>query len=477
MGQVQSLQPQGNSGAAIHVHGADISGIDQDEFDFRDFFENGAMALHLVGRDGTILHANKAELEFLGYSGEEYIGRSIAEFHAEPEVIADILARLTRGEKLQKYPARLRARDGSIKHVEITSSVQFRDGEFINTRCFTVDVTELMRAREEVRRRDDQLRQVLEALPAAIYTTDPAGKITYYNPAAVELAGRVPEVGKDEWCVTFRLFTPDGKELPHHACPMAVALKENRAVRGVEALAQRPDGTLVPFLPFPTPIRDENGELVGAVNMLVDISERKHAEAHQRMLLDELNHRVKNNMQMLYGLLGAAQRETKSAEAQAVIADASQRVAAMAAAQQLLYTDHNSRSFGANEFLHAVCGSARQAFGKEISVRIEAEEGQLSNEISMPLALIVNELLTNAAKHGVNGRGTGEILLGLKRSDGQVLLTVEDDGPGFTLQETRRRSSGLGLVKGLCRQLRGTFTVERGRGARCVVSFPESHLQ
>jgi two-component sensor histidine kinase len=211
--------------------------------------------------------------------------------------------------------------------------------------------------------------------------------------------------------------------------------------------------------------------------MLVDISERKHAETHQRMLLDELNHRVKNNMQMLYGLLRAAQRETKSAEAQAVIADASHRVAAMAAAQQLLYTDHNSRSFGVNEFLHAVCGSARQAFGKQISVRIEAEEGQLSNDVSMPLALIVNELLTNAAKHGVNGRGMGEIALALKRVDGQILLTVEDDGPGFTLQETGRRSSGLGLVKGLCRQLRGTFTVEGGRGARCMVRFPESHLQ
>jgi PAS domain S-box-containing protein len=115
MGQVQSLQLQGNAGAAIHVHPAGIGGVNQDEFDFRDFFENGAMSLHLVGRDGTILHANKAELDFLGYSAEEYIGRPITEFHADPEVIADILARLTRGEKLEKYPARLRARDGSMK--------------------------------------------------------------------------------------------------------------------------------------------------------------------------------------------------------------------------------------------------------------------------------------------------------------------------------------------------------------------------
>ena len=302
--------------------------------DLNDFFENGAIALHLVGPDGTILKANRAELEFLGYASDEYIGHHIAEFHADKDVIDDILSRLTRGEKLDKHPARLLAKDGSIKHVEITSSVNFQDGKFINTRCFSVDVSELVHARAEVRRKDEQLRQVLDALPAAVYTTDANGTITYYNRAAAELAGREPEIGKDEWCVSFRIYTPDGKVLPHDQCPMAVALKEKRPVRGVEAMAQRPDGTLFPFLPFPTPIKDEDGRVLGAVNMLVDISERKQSETQQRILLDELNHRVKNNMQMLCGLLETARREA-SPEAQAVLRDASHRVAAMAAAQHV----------------------------------------------------------------------------------------------------------------------------------------------
>ena len=98
------------------------------EFDFADFFENGALALHLVGPDGTILEANKAELDLLGYTADEYIGRHIGDFHADPDTICDILARLGKGEKLDKYPARLRARDGSVKHVEITSSVRSNGG-------------------------------------------------------------------------------------------------------------------------------------------------------------------------------------------------------------------------------------------------------------------------------------------------------------------------------------------------------------
>jgi PAS domain S-box-containing protein len=277
MNEVQS-RPSKDAGVVVSLNGSPFDLDERGATDFQDFFENGGIALHVVGPDGVILHANKAELNLLGYAAEEYIGHNIAEFYADQQVIEDILARLKRGESIQNYPAQLRARDGSIKHVEITSSGQFRDGNFINTRCFTLDVTVLKQAREELARKDDYFRQILDCLPLAVYTTDHLGKITYYNRAAAELAGREPEIGKDEWCVTFRLFTPDGEPLPHAECPMAITLKENRPVRNVEAMAQRPDGTLFPFLPFPTPLRDEHGNLVGAVNMLVDLSERKRAE-------------------------------------------------------------------------------------------------------------------------------------------------------------------------------------------------------
>ena len=127
-------------------------------------------------------------------------------------------------------------------------------------------------------------RELLDALPAAIYTTDAAGRITYYNAAAVQMAGRTPEIGSDQWCVTWRLYWPDGTPLPHDECPMAVALKTGRPVRGVEAIAERPDGTRVPFKPYPTPLHDAAGNVVGAVNMLVDLTERSQAEQVRQLL-------------------------------------------------------------------------------------------------------------------------------------------------------------------------------------------------
>ena len=121
--------------------------------------------------------------------------------------------------------------------------------------------------------------EVLEALPAAVYLTDAAGHLTFYNRAAADLWGWHPDLGSTKWCGSWRLFWLDGTPLAHDRCPMAVAIKQNRQVRGVKAQAERPDGARVPFTPYPTPLRDADGKLIGAINMLVDSSERRSGDA------------------------------------------------------------------------------------------------------------------------------------------------------------------------------------------------------
>jgi len=324
----------------------------------------------------------------------------------------------------------------------------------------------------EARLRDSerQLQELIAAIPAAIYTTDAQGKITYFNEAATELVGHTPTTGS-EWRVTWKLYHPNGTPLPYDQCPMAIALKEGRAIRNAEVVAERPDGTRVPFIPYPTPLRDGAGKIVGAINMLVDVSERKQAETQQRILLNELNHRVKNNMQMLQILLEAGARRAESSEAREVLDEASSRVMAMAAAQRVLYTTHDATRFNARDFLNAVCETAKQTFPQELAIDYEADAIQLSNDAAMPLALIANELLTNAVKYGLNGQGAGTIRVRLRRADESFLFYVEDDGPGFDLQSVQRRSSGLALVQGLARQLGGKFEVTRTPATRCGVRF------
>lgn len=131
---------------------------------------------------------------------------------------------------------------------------------------------------------EGRMRELFAVLPAAIYMTDAKGLITYYNDAAAELWGCRPELGKSEFCGSWKLYWPDGRPMAHDECPMAVALRTGEPVRGAEAIAERPDGTRVPFVPFPTPRRDAAGQLVGAINMLVDISEHKRAQQDAQRL-------------------------------------------------------------------------------------------------------------------------------------------------------------------------------------------------
>lgn len=131
---------------------------------------------------------------------------------------------------------------------------------------------------DDRRRTETMLRELIEALGVAVYTTDAAGRLTYYNEAAVHLWGWRPPLGDARWCGFWRLYWPDGRPMRHEDCPMSQALRENRPIRSAEAVAERPDGSRVPFAPYPMPLRNEAGQVVGGVNVLVDLTERKAAE-------------------------------------------------------------------------------------------------------------------------------------------------------------------------------------------------------
>jgi PAS domain-containing protein len=148
-----------------------------------------------------------------------------------------------------------------------------------------------------VRNGDHAQFLVLDLLPLAIYVTDADGFISYFNPTCIDFAGRQPAVGRDRWCVSWKLYTDQGQFLPHDQCPMAVAIKTRQAVRGITAIAERPNGSRVSFLPFPTPVIDRNDELLGAVNILVMIADhlvpatrnpRRHLQTWRDILMGEL---------------------------------------------------------------------------------------------------------------------------------------------------------------------------------------------
>jgi PAS domain S-box-containing protein len=129
---------------------------------------------------------------------------------------------------------------------------------------------------------DAEWRSVLDELPVPIYTTDTDGAVTYWNRACVEFAGREPQLGRDRWCVTWKIFTTTGDFMPHDQCAMADAIRQQRIVRDCIAIAERPDGSRRAFRPYPTPLFDQHGSLCGAVNMLVDVTSEQSEALHEQ---------------------------------------------------------------------------------------------------------------------------------------------------------------------------------------------------
>jgi PAS domain S-box-containing protein len=151
-------------------------------------------------------------------------------------------------------------------------------GRAVRVRGITRDVTARKQAEQGLRESERKLRELLGALPAAIHTTDTAGRITFCNKAAVDLWGVSPELGKDKCSDLGRLYYPDGTLMPVDVCPTKLCLMERRALKGREAIFERSDGRRIPIIPYPVPLTDEEGQVVGVVSMKLDISERKKAE-------------------------------------------------------------------------------------------------------------------------------------------------------------------------------------------------------
>lgn len=217
----------------------------------------------------------------------------------------------------------------------------------------------------------------------------------------------------------------------------------------------------------------------------VEISRRRRAqlalEAAVRdrdVLLNELHHRVKNNIQMLVGMLGMSRRAAAWAtDPQAVLAEASRRLAAVGTVHQMLYLGDNLRGVPGETFLQRVVGGVLAGLGVAHGVSLSADPVEISNDAAVPLGLVLHELLVNAVKHGCpDGTPPDSIRIALRQMPGEMVeLRVEDDGPGFTLDAaTRTGATGLKLVLGLARQLNGELSVVPGPagGASVVLRFP-----
>lgn len=271
-------------------------------------------------------------------------------------------------------------------------------------------------AQASLAERERRFRELLNALPAPVYTTDAEGRLTFYNDAAAELWGQRPQLGTSSWCGSPKLFWADGTPMAHEDSPMAIAIKEDRPVRHMEAVCERPDGTRVPFVPYPTPLHDEAGKLIGAVNMLVDITERKRAEEQQALLVRELHHRVRNTLATVQAIMGSTARSSDTIEEfkDSLIG----RIGALAKTHRLLTEEVGEVTF--QDLLNNELTAFSDDKGR---ITLTGPEIYLSAQLAVSLGMVLHELTINAAKFGA-----------LSVTGGKVEVTWS-----VTIEATRRR--------------------------------------
>jgi PAS domain S-box-containing protein len=454
-------------GGGIVARSAERAAPVQAELDLEDFFENGNVGLHLVGPDGTILRANPADYAPLGYSAEEYVGHNIAEFHVDDEVISDILARLGRGERLDRYPARLRARDGSIRHVEVSSSVRFECGAFRNTRCFTVDVTERKRAEEALRETQNRLDATFESAVAGIAEVAADGSFIRVNEAVCALTGYT----KEELCALsfFDLTHPDDAVLEKERWESLLDGREDRLT--IEKRYIRKDGRVVWVQVMNSAVRRSDGSFAFGVKMFEDVTERKAGEARQRLLLDELNHRVKNTLATVQSLAAHTARGCSTvAEFRARFEP---RLLALSAAHDRL-TRRQWDGASLREIVDEEL-AAHAAPGRTVAT--DGPDVHLPPRASLSLSMALHELATNAAKHGALSAPGGTVELHWEvEKYGAILSAValewrERGGP--PVEAPAVEGFGSRLLRVTARELQGEMSLDYApEGLHWRLHFP-----
>lgn len=336
-----------------------------------------------------------------------------------------------------------------------------------------------------LREREQRERLLLASTMEAIYGQDLEGRCTFANAACARMLGFSDPsemIGADMHALIHH-SRPDGSPHPIAECKLETISRFGAAVRVSDEVFWRRDGTCFPVEYQGSPIRDASDQLRGAVVVFNDITERREAERRitsslraKELLLQELNHRVKNNLQIIISLQSLQVSAIEDPEVRALLETSQDRVRTLALLHEALYRGPDVDRVDVREYLRDLTGHlARSLAPDTVELRCEIDVGDplISLEHAVPIGLIVNELVSNASKHAFPDGRAGSILVELRGTPTvDLVVRVRDDGVGASPQSLSTSSSlGLRLVGNLAEQLGGqvSYSSSPGLGVQATV--------
>jgi len=432
---------------------------------------------------GRFIEVNGVACRYLGYSREELLQMSVPRIDA-PETLANfpiILKRLFAEEHTIWEGVHV-SKDGRRIPVEISNQLFNLHGKpmILST---ARDITERKQAEEELNRLKKHLDMILQSAGEGILGLDLEGNQTFVNPSAAEKLGyKVEELIGQSSHAIWHYSKEDGNPYPEDECPITATYKDGTIHSGDDEVFWRKDGTSFPVRYTSTPILEHN-KLTGAVVVFRDITDRKEHEIRfakslkeKEMLLKELHHRVKNNLQILSSLISFQIKDDNEARVNQILTECKDRVKTIAIIHDKLYQSEDMTSIEVRKLISDIANSlvySLRDIGSQIDLILNIQDISIGIDIAIPLGLIVNEIVSNSVKHAFPSKMKGEVCIDFHAMNGEFVLNVHDNGIGLPEDFNTEKSDSLGmyLIYTLAEQLNGRAEFIRNNGTTVKIHF------
>ncbi len=458
--------------------------IELDLARYMAIFDRSPIAIEYYDADGRLEVANKACLEMFGvvHSGQ------IAKFSLfdDPNITDDMKARLKKGETVRrtydfsfdlvkKYNLYETTREGTCTLDIMVAPLAIGDKP-AGYVAQIQDVTEQYRTERSLEESEKKYRLIAETIHDVFWMATPGlDRMIYVSPAYEKLWGRTPESLYESPTSFVEAIHPEDRQ---HFLDESELHRSNLTPWVIPYRVIRPDGTEIWVEDRGFPVFDANGSAYLFTGTVSDITNRKQNEERVRsllsekeILLQEVHHRLKNNMVTIMSLLSLQSDTVKDPAALAMLEDTKSRIRSMAVLYEKLYRSMDFRAISAREYLPALVKEIIENFAnrESVSVTTDIEDITLDARVLSAVGIIINELITNAMKYAFDGRERGMIYVSFLTDGDQAALVVEDNGTG--MPEGAKHGFGMQLVEMLNEQLDGSLRRERGNGTRFIMEF------
>jgi len=452
-----------------------LAELRRSEEKYRVIFESFYDVYYRTDRDGKIVDISPSIQSQAGYDPDEVIGHPVTVFFVEPSARDVFIKRIKETGWINDYELKLKGKDGNPIATSVSARIILDEYQVpVGIEGILRNISERKRIELAIKDSEQKYRDLVDNALVGVYRTNLSGDILFVNDALAKMFGfSSPEEVKKEGALV-RYKDSHSREA------FVKELTEKGKLNYYEIEMRSRSGEIKNVLLSASLLGDE------ILGMMMDITERKKATEkikaalkEKEVLLQELHHRVKNNMQVISGLIELQSQQLEDESAREIFNETRDRVSSMALIHENLYKASDLGNINFAEYVKTLTKHLFLSYNVDfeaVQLKIDVEDVYLDVQVGIPCGLIINELVSNTLKHAFLEGRRGEVGVSLfEGDDGRYTLTVKDDGAGFPEDIDFRKTTSLGmqLVTMLVEQLEGTIELERKEGTKFVISFPE----